>query len=126
LGHPVATVEVDVDHLAELLRRLFRAGHRGALACVVDEDVNASKVLHGRIDHTLRVLGPRNICGHDERAAAALLDDHTCLFESVGSASCEDEVRSRLRKRGGEGDAQPGGRAGNDGDLVVEPEAVEH
>jgi hypothetical protein len=50
LGHPIASVEVDADNLTELVRRLSCTGHRGALACIVDKDVDAPEVLDGRPD----------------------------------------------------------------------------
>ena len=63
---------------------------------------------------------------HGDAAAAERLDLRPAVsFEPVGAAGADDDVGAGLGQAGGERGPEAGGGAGDDGDLAVEPEAVE-
>ncbi len=125
LRHPVGAVEVDVDHLAELLRRLARGGIGGADPGVVDEHVDLAQRAHGLLDHARAVLGLGDVGGDGDAAAAERLDVALGLLEPLRAAGADRDVGAGLGEPGGERGAEPGRGAGDDGDLAVEAEAVE-
>ena len=120
LRHPVGAVEVDVDHPPELLRRLARGGHGGADAGVVDQHVDAAELAHGLLDHARAVLGLGDVGGDGDAAAAERLDALGGLLEPLGAAGADRDVGAGFGEAGGERGAEPGGGAGDDGDLAVE------
>jgi hypothetical protein len=72
----------------------------------------------------LRILGLRYVGRHDECTASAIFDDHAGSLEAVRAAPSEDEVGAGLSESGGESDSEPRGCSGDDGDLLIEAEAV--
>ena len=80
---------------------------------------------HGLLDHARAVLGQRDVGGDGQAAAAERLDALGGLLQAVGAAGADGDVGARLGEADGERGAEAGGGAGDDGDLAVEPEAVE-
>ena len=74
LRHPVRAVEVDVDDLAELLRRLARRRDRGAHAGVVNQDVDVAERVERLLDDAGAVVGIVTSAGTAMAAAAVPLD----------------------------------------------------
>ena len=60
-----------------------------------------------------------------QRPAAGALDQRGGVRQPVHAAGAERDVGARLGEGLRERDAQPAGRAGDDGDLAVEPESIE-
>ena len=74
LRHPVGAVEVDVDHLPELLRRLLGRRVGGADPGVVDEDVEPAERVLGLLRDAMAVVGDGDVGGDRDAAAAECLD----------------------------------------------------
>ena len=77
------------------------------------------------VDQTLDRVDVGQVGGHHDRAASQLADLRRHLFELRHGAGGDHDVGAGLgeRQRGGGADAPPGG--GDDGDAVVETEAVD-
>ncbi len=126
LRHPVAAVEVDVDHLPELLRRLAGGRHRGADAGVVDQDVDPAELLDGGVDEVLAGGGIGDVGAHRDGLATGAFHQRLRLGQPVDPAGAERHVRAGLGERLREGDTESGRRAGHDRHLAVEPVQVQH
>src|SRR5205085_5730834 len=72
------------------------------------------------------VVDLRDVGLDRQRARSVRLDARRRVLEAVGAARAHDDVRARLPQALGEGDAEAGRRAGDDRDLAVEAELVEH
>ena len=66
---------------AELLGRLAGGGHRGADAGVVDQDVDAAELGHGRVDQRLALRRFGDVGGDRQRAPAGVFDQTRCVLE---------------------------------------------
>jgi hypothetical protein len=95
-------------------------------AGVVDQHVDASEALDGRLHDPLGVLLARHVGRDGQAAAAGVLDQRDRVDEPLGPAAGHHDVGARLRASLREADAEPRGRAGDDHDLVVQAEALEH
>ena len=97
----------------------------GADAGVVDEDVDAPELLDGGVDERLAVLGLGDVGGDRDRAAARRLDELLGLLELLDAPRAERDVGAGLSQRLGERHPEAGRGAGDDRDLVVQPEPVQ-
>ena len=125
LRHPVAAVEVDVDHLAEVVGRLLGRGDGRPDAGVVDQHVDAAQVLHRLVDERLAAVGVRDVRAHGDGAPAGGLDELARVLELLDAAGAEGDVRAGLGEGLGERDAEAGRGPGDDGDFSFEAEAVQ-
>ena len=116
--------QVHLDRAAELFGR--HLGHRADVgdARVVHEDVEPSQPVDRALDQGfhLRVLG--HVGRNREGAPAAPLDLVGRLFEVGNGASGQRDVGARLGEGQGHRPPEAAARAGNDGDLAVQPERV--
>ncbi len=71
------------------------------------------------------VLGQRDVGGDGQAAAAELAHPLGGGLQAVGATGADGDVGARLGEPDGERGAEAGGGAGDDGDLAVEPEAIE-
>ena len=106
---------------------LARGRHRGADAGVVDQHVDAAELAHRPLDDAARSprrwrrrpRWPRSGARRPRRPALV-------CSQPVGAARADGHVGTGLGQALGEGDAQPGRRAGDDRDLTIQAEAVQH
>ena len=125
LGDDERRVQVDVDDLAEVLR--LHLEHRNALddAGVVDQDVDDADLLADLGDGRLHGLLIGHVADVAMRLDALLGIGGQALVDQVLVDVVEDDGRARLGKRGGDGEADAVGSAGDQGDLALEAELVD-
>ena len=99
--------------------------HRHRTADVVHHDVEATELGHRGVDETGDGVEVGQVGGDHHGAPAPLLHLRGDVVELVGGAGGDDDVGTGLGQSEGRrgADAAPGG--GDDGDAVVETEAVE-
>ena len=100
------------------------AGLGGADAGVVDEHVDLAEL--APVSAATRVQSS----GSETSAVTAMqrrpsASTPPAVCEAVGAAGADGDVGAGLGQADGERGAEAGGGAGDDGDLAVEPEAVE-
>ena len=110
--------DVDLHHEAEPVDLLVLERHLLADAGVVDEHVDATELLDGRVDDAHPVLLERQVGGDDERP----LQLGGERLQPVLAASDEDHRRADGVEDPGEALAESGRRSGDDGDTSVETE----
>ena len=114
-------VEVHVDHPAELVDGLVLGRHHVADAGVVHEHVDATEPLERGGDEGLEI-GVDGDVARDRDRSGQPLDER---FEPVEPTGRDHDGGPGRVQHLGEAHAQPARRAGDDGDLAVEPERPE-
>ena len=91
-------------------------------ARIVDEDVHAAERVGGLAHHRLDLVDLGEIVGRDDRfRAARLLQRDTLALDGGGVAEAvDDEVGALARQRPGVGEADAGGRAGDERGLALQ------
>jgi hypothetical protein len=126
LCHPVAPLQIDVHHGAELLGCLSEGGDGGADACVVDQHVKPAEAVDGGGRERRAVGRFGGVGGDGHRAAVDGLDGFRGLGEPLRSSGAQDDVGAGVGERHGEPCDEARARARDDGDPAVEPEQVEN
>src|SRR5437667_12750439 len=92
------------------------------LAGIVDEDVEATQLIHGLLDRAFAELLVANIAGERDRAATLLLDNLLCLRRVIVLAQIDNrDVRALTRKQGRYRAADAAVAAGDERDLASQP-----
>ena len=119
----------DVDGRKEVLvenglqiRRVHVGERLGTGAAdVVDDDVDSTELLDGRLDHR-RSAGRRCDIGDDADRPARRSDRAYGGIELVAPARAQDDVRTLVCEPGSDPTADAAARAGHDRDFAGEPE----
>ncbi len=125
LRGPVRPHEIEVEHGAELLRRLPQCRDSRRDAGIVHQAVEAAKGLRGASHQPLAVLHDGDVGRHHERLAAEALDGGRRRLEHLSTPGPDDHIGAGLRHRDRHGDAQPRGRPGHDHHAALEAERVQ-
>ena len=125
LRHPVAAVQIDVDDRTELIGGFAGGRYSGAHPGVVHQDVHPPECFSRGADQRLAVIRVGDVGTDRQRVAAHRLHQRAGVGQSLLAPRAEHHVGARLGEGMGERDAEAAGRAGDDGDPVVESEAVE-
>ncbi len=126
LGHVVGAGQVDADDPGEVLRVLLV--RRGGVADtgVVHQDVHITELLDRRVDQGIAVLDLGDVGRDGDAAAPDRVDLAFDLLEAVDATGAEHHVGTGVSQGLGETGTEAGGGAGDDGDLPVKPELIQH
>jgi hypothetical protein len=113
-------VQIDVDHLSELVRRLSRGRDGRPEAGVVDQNIDSSELLHGARNEPLTLSRVSDIGDYGQCLAPGFLDQALGLLEAGLTPRPEDEIGAGLGKRKSERNPESGRCPGDHRHLVAE------
>src|SRR5437016_10482852 len=118
--------DVEVERPLEETGTRVEEGPRHRPACIVHDRVDSTELSDGTRDDLLQHVVVVDVRRDDECFASGRAHVGRDLVELLLRARGEHDVRARICEGSGDRRADASPRAGDDRDLAVEPERVEH